>query len=84
MPELTRRYKVKSLGVFGSYVRNEQRRRSDLDILVEFEDDALSLLKFIEVQNYLSDLLGVKVDLVEKGGLKPSIRQRVLQEVKFI
>ena len=75
---------VKSLGVFGSYARSEQRKRSDLDLLVEFENDTLSLLKFIEVQNYLSDLLGVKVDLVEKSGLKPSIRARVLREVKTL
>jgi uncharacterized protein len=84
MPELARRYKVKSLGMFGSYVRNEQSKRSDLDVLVEFENDAMTLLEFIEVQNYLSDLLGVKVDLVEKSGLRPSIRQCVLLEVEPI
>ncbi len=84
LPELAENYKVKSLGVFGSYVRGEQKRRSDLDVLVEFSDDTLSLLKFIELENYLSDLLGIKVDLVEKSGLKPSIGQRILEEVKPI
>jgi hypothetical protein len=84
LPELSKRYGVESLGVFGSYARGEQRKRSDLDLLVEFENDTLSLLKFIEVQNYLSDLLGVKVDLVERSGLKPSIRARVLREVKTL
>src|SRR4051794_17422282 len=68
MPELAARYHVKSLGVFGSYVRGDQRKRSDLEVLVEFSDDTLSLLKFIELEYYLSDLLGVKADLVEKSG----------------
>jgi predicted nucleotidyltransferase len=81
LPEMQSRYKVKSLGLFGSYVRGEQRRRSDLDVLVEFGDPNLSLIKFIEMENYLSDLLGVKVDLVEKPRLKPRIGERILQEV---
>ncbi len=81
MPELRERYKVASLGVFGSYARGEPRGRSDLDLLVEFNDPKLSLLKLIEMENYLSDLLGIKVDLVEKSGLKPRIGQRILREV---
>lgn len=81
LPELKRRYKVASLGVFGSFVRGEQRPRSDLDLLVEFDDPSLSLLKLIEMENYLSDLLGVKVDLVEKSGLRPRIGERILREV---
>ena len=83
-PELAGRYKVKSLGIFGSYLRGEQRARSDLDVLVEFDDDTLSLLKFIEMERYLSELLGVKVDLVEKSGLRPAIGRRILEEVKPI
>ena len=81
LPELRERYKVKSLGLFGSYVRRDQRKRSDLDVLVEISDDSLSLLKFIELELYLCDLLGVNVDLVEKSGLKPRIGQRILNEV---
>jgi predicted nucleotidyltransferase len=83
LPELRQRYKVKSLGVFGSRVRAEARAESDIDILVEFEDqDApLSLLEFIALKYYLSDLLGLKVDLVEKTALKPCIGRRILQEV---
>lgn len=80
MPELEQRYKVKTLGVFGSYIRGEQHEGSDLDLLVEFHDPP-SLLKFIEMEYYLSDLLGVKVDLVMKDALKPAIGQRVLKEV---
>jgi hypothetical protein len=81
LPELHQRYRVASLGVFGSFVHGEQRPRSDLDVLVEFADPNLSLLKFIEMENYLTDLLGVKVDLVEKAGLKPRIGERILREV---
>lgn len=82
MPELRERYSVASLGVFGSYVRGEQRRGSDLDLLVEFSDPNLSLLKLIEMENYLTDLLGVRVDVVEKTGLKPRIGEHILQEVE--
>ncbi len=81
LPELRQRYGVVSLGVFGSYVRGEQRGGSDLDILVEFDDRPLTLLQFIALENELSDRLGLKVDLVEKGCLKPGIGQHILQEV---
>ena len=80
MPELQRRYKVKTLGVFGSYIRGEQHKGSDLDLLVEFYDPP-SLLRFIEMEHYLGDRLGVKVDLVMKDALKPAIGKRVLNEV---
>ncbi len=81
LPELRDRYGVKSLGLFGSYVRGEQRESSNLDVLVEFDDRPLTLFEFIELENYLSDLLGIKVDLVEKQGLKPAIGRRILKEV---
>ena len=80
LPELSDRYKVQELGVFGSYVRQEQRKDSDLDILVTFLE-APSLLKFIELENYLSDVLGIKVDLVMKDALKPTIGKYILKEV---
>jgi predicted nucleotidyltransferase len=81
LPELQARYGVKSLGVLGSYVRGEARKQSDLDVLVELGDGRLSLFKFVELENYLSDLLGIKVDLVERQTLKPAIGQRILVEV---
>lgn len=83
--ELHKRFQVKDIGIFGSYVRKEQRKRSDLDILVEFEENAhLSLLDFACLQNHLSDLLSIKVDLVEKKCLKPYIGRRILQEVDYL
>ena len=79
LPLLSERYRVESLGVFGSYVRREQRPDSDLDVLVTFRETP-SLLKFIELENYLSDVLGVKIDLVMKDALKPHIGQHILNE----
>jgi predicted nucleotidyltransferase len=85
MPVLTGKYNVKRVGVFGSYVRNEQKEDSDLDILVDFEPEAkFGLLRFIEMENYLSDATGIKVDLVMKEGLKPRIGKKILDEVKYL
>ncbi|MEA3308532.1 MAG: nucleotidyltransferase family protein [Chloroflexota bacterium] len=77
---LAEHYQVQSLGIFGSYVRREQHSNSDLDVLVSFSETP-SLLKFIALENYLSDLLGVKVDLVMQDALKPNIGQHILREV---
>ncbi len=72
------------IGIFGSYVRSEAGEGSDLDILVEFAEEAdLGLLKFVEIENHLSDLLGVKVDLVEESALKPRIGKHILKEVVY-
>ena len=79
LPELARTYHIKTLGLFGSYVRHEQTPRSDLDLLVEF-DEPPSLFEFIRLENQLSDLLDIKVDLVMKEALKPAIGQRILRE----
>ena len=80
LPELREKYSVSYIGIFGSYIRGEQTKDSDLDILVQFEKTP-GLLKYIELENYLSDLLGVKVDLVMKSALKPNIGKRILNEV---
>ena len=79
MPDLANRYKVKSLEIFGSYLYGRQKKGSDLDVLVEFNEPP-SLLKFIELEYRLADLLSVKVDLVMKDALKPAIGRRILEE----
>jgi len=85
IPELKQRYGITQLGVFGSYVRGEQTPNSDLDLLVEFDPDRrFGLLTFCELENQLSDRLGVKVDLVMKTGLKPRIGERILAEVQYL
>lgn len=77
--ELRREYAVKSLSVFGSYVRGEQKKSSDIDILVDFAKP-VGLLKFLKLENDLSKLLGIKVDLVTRKALKPRIGKRILKE----
>lgn len=79
IPMLAERYSVEKLEVFGSYVRSEQKKDSDLDILITFKE-VPSLLTYIAIENYLSDLLGVRVDLVMKDSLKPKIGRRILRE----
>jgi predicted nucleotidyltransferase len=79
LPELAEKYHVRTLEVFGSYVRDEQTPESDLDVLVTF-DKVPSLLKLIDLEYHLSDLLGIKVDLVMKSSLKPRIGQNILRE----
>jgi len=81
LPELRERYGMRALRVFGSYVRGEQRRGSNVGILVEFDEPPLTLIQVIALEHYLSDFLGVRADLVEKDALKPAIGQHVLQEV---
>ena len=80
---LKQKYRVKEIGVFGSYVRDKTGKGSDLDILVEFER-SIGLLKFVNLENYLCDILGVKVDLVMRDALKPRIGKHILKEVVYI
>lgn len=79
LPRLMKDYSVQSLEVFGSFVRGEESQGSDLDLLVEF-DDAPTLFAFVRLENELSSLLDVKVDLVMKDSLKPTIGARILSE----
>jgi len=81
--ELTERFHVKEIGVFGSFVRKEQKRGSDVDVLVDFFE-TIDLFTFVELENYLSELLGVKVDLVMKGALKPQLEERILSEAVYV
>ena len=79
---LAENYGVQTLGIFGSYVKKNQTSNSDLDILIELNEiRSVDLIDLIKAENYLSDLLNVKVDLVIKSDLKPRIGQRILKEV---
>ncbi|MDH4129482.1 MAG: nucleotidyltransferase family protein [Spirochaetota bacterium] len=80
LPELKEKYKIKSLGVFGSYVRGEQNKKSDIDILVEFNETP-GFFDFIELEDELKKLLKIKVDLVSKKSLKVRIGKEILKEV---
>jgi len=81
--ELKKRFKLKEIGIFGSFVRDEQKKRSDIDILVEFEKP-IGLFEFMDLEEYLMKILGAKVDLVSKKALKPRIGKHILQEVVYI
>lgn len=77
--ELAEKYHVKEISVFGSYVRNEQKKRSDVDMLVDFYEIP-DLFKFIEIEEYLEKILSIKVDLVRKSILRVELRDEILEE----
>ncbi len=80
LPELAARHKLKSLGIFGSYVRGEARSTSDVDLLVEFSETP-DIFKFMDLEDDLTALLGRKVDLVTRPALKGNRGNRILREV---
>jgi predicted nucleotidyltransferase len=79
LPYISQKYGVSSIEVFGSYVKKQQNINSDLDLLVTFSK-VPSLLKFMELKNYLSDTLQLNVDLVMKDSLRPGIGKNILSE----
>ena len=81
--ELEEKFGLRKIGIFGSYVRGEQLQDSDIDILVEIERP-MGFIKFIKLENHLSQILDSKVDIVTKKALKPYIGRRILQEVKYV
>jgi predicted nucleotidyltransferase len=81
--ELRDKYQISKIGVFGSVLRDEAGPSSDVDILVEFEQ-VPGLFRFLDVEEYLSALIGAKVDLVMKDALKPAIGRRILREVVYV
>lgn len=81
LPQLAERYGVTGLKVFGSAVRGEAGPGSDLDLLASFARP-IGLLRFVEMENLLSDTLGVKVDLVMEDSLKPAIGRRIRAEAQ--
>ena len=83
MPFLKDQYHVKQFGLFGSYAHGETTSRSDIDLLVQFERP-VGFFKFIELENYLSEKLGTKVDLVTEDALKPLIRPYVMENVIYV
>jgi predicted nucleotidyltransferase len=77
--ELEQKYKVKSIAIFGSYVRGEQKKESDIDILVEFTEP-VGLLCISSLGNYLSDLLRTSVDVVPKKNIRKELKDAILRE----
>jgi len=82
LPYIREKFHVKSIGVFGSYSREDQEKRSDIDILVEFERP-VGLFKFIRLEDYLSERLERKVDLVTPDALKPLTKPSIMRDVVY-
>jgi hypothetical protein len=82
--EMRKRFNTESIGLFGSYVKNEQNNKSDIDLLVSFSKGHKDLFNFLNLKFYLEDLFGKKVDLVNKDGIKPVLKTRILNQVKYV
>ncbi|MBI2427930.1 MAG: nucleotidyltransferase family protein [Ignavibacteriales bacterium] len=80
--ELRNNYSVKSLGIFGSFARNEQSDTSDIDILVDFEKPIG--LQFVDLAEYLESILHAKVDLVSKNAVKPKLMKYIGQDIQYV
>lgn len=81
--KLAGKYGIRRIGIFGSFARDEQHRRSDIDILVEF-DEVPGLLRFVHIEEHLRRLLGRKVDLVRQEALRPELKERILKEAVYV
>lgn len=79
MPILKEKYNVKNIEIFGSYVRSQQTEKSDLDLLITFSKP-YNLWEFIDVKEFLTKRLHMKVDLVPKDSIKPMLKDQILQE----
>ncbi|MFA5268633.1 MAG: nucleotidyltransferase family protein [Methanoregula sp.] len=77
------RYKVERIGIFGSWVRGDTHRGSDIDVLVEFSEP-VSLLQLVSVENYLTDLVGIRVDGVPKEDIRRELKDRILSEAVYV
>ena len=81
--ELNKKYSVSKIGLFGSYIKGLENEESDLDILIEFEKP-ISMFSFLRLENYLGELLNIKVDLVSKNSLKKHIGKKILGETIYV
>ncbi len=82
-PELKKRFGVAKIGIFGSFVRGEERPDSDVDVLVTFRKGEKTFDNYMGTKFYLEDLFRRKVDLVTDAALKPLIREPILRDVIY-
>ena len=82
-PELRSTFKVRRIGLFGSFARQEQRPDSDIDLLVDFSEDA-DLFDLIKLKYFLEDRLGHRVDIVPERALRDELRQSVHADVSYV
>lgn len=81
--ELRRKYNIKEIGIFGSYARGEQKKSSDIDILVKFNRNA-SLFDLVGAGDFLEEKLKMRVDIVSEGGIRQELKSNILGEVMMI
>lgn len=81
--QLNKDFGISKIGIFGSYVRGDYNKNSDLDLLVEF-DRPTNLFEFSRLKRFLTNQLGIQVDLVTPGALKPLIKDKILESVAYI
>ncbi|MBI2471311.1 MAG: nucleotidyltransferase family protein [Planctomycetes bacterium] len=84
LPFLKKQFYVTEIGLFGSFIKQEENEGSDIDILVELEDEYNDLFNFIRLKNYLEELFHTEVDLVMKEGIKPRLKESILREVVYV
>ncbi len=84
LPEIKEKFKVKEIGLFGSYVKGNIKKSSDIDVLVEFEEGYKNFDNYMELRFYLEDTFKRKVDLVLKVALKEEIKPYILKEVVYV
>jgi len=89
-PEFVRKYKVKRIGLFGSYLRGEQKKDSDIDILIEFDENAFDsnftgyFDNYMELKAFLEKILDKKIDLLTVEMISPYIQPNILKEVDYV
>lgn len=84
LSEIKERFKVKEIGVFGSYIKGKAKKRSDVDILVEFEQEGETFDNYMELKFFLEKLFKRKVDLVIKNALREEIKEEILLETVYV
>lgn len=83
-PYIKRVFHIREIGIFGSFIRQEQTVNSDIDLLVEFEIGHKDFFNYMRLKYYLEDILGREVDIVIKSAVKPALRERILSEVEYV
>ena len=81
--QIKERFKVKKIGIFGSSVRGEAKKDSDIDVLVEFEEGKKTFDNFMDLTFFLEEVFGRKVDLVTREALRPELKTSILKEVAY-
>lgn len=80
---IRQKFGVKRIGIFGSFARGEEKKDSDLDVLVTFEEGQKTFDNYMDLKFYLEDLFGREVDLVTEKALKPQLKDIIMKEVVY-